>query len=292
MTAFALLLFAATGGLTPIGLGHAASGTRVDLVVRTPPAPAAGRPVALRVLLSDAATDAPVDAPIRLRFYGPLGAQPVEVATVPGALPGYGLATASFPRAGRWALAALARGEWLADNGFDLAAPAPPAGRGRFSRRAGLAAAALLLLLALLALRRRPAVAVALLALALPGGAVAHQMLEPKAAAIPGARVYVPQEIQFALGIRTAPAMVRSFAPPPGSDEAPRQFLAVPENARVDREGRKLVFVRTAPEWFVAREPKLGWEDGGFVAVVNGVAPDEKVVVAGAAFLRNGGAAQ
>jgi hypothetical protein len=52
--------------------------------------------------------------------------------------------------------------------------------------------------------------------------------------------------------------------------------------------------VRIGPERFVAREPKLGWQDqvGGVpqVAVLDGLDLDEKVVIQGAAFLRNGGA--
>ncbi len=280
-------------GLAPAGPGHSAPGTKVDLVVRMPAAAAPGAPVPLRVLASDSATDAPLrGAQLDLRFFGPAGTSPIELKPVAGTLAGHYLATATFPKAGRWALAALADGEWLAANGFTVAAPAKEAGRGRawpWILGAGL------LLAGALAVRRAllPA-GVALLCSLAAGEALAHGYLTPKAAAIPGADVYVPQEIQFALGLRTAPAAVETFPAPAGSGEAPRQFLGIPRSALVDREGKKLVFVRLAPERFVAREPKLGWErdgpDGPRVAVLSDLQLDERVVVDGAAFLRNGGA--
>jgi hypothetical protein len=117
-----------------------------------------------------------------------------------------------------------------------------------------------------------------------PGGDVAP---EP-----PGSRLYLSQEIQFALGLRTAPVKSRTFQAPDGA-QAPRQYPAVPRSAVVERQGIKLVIVRVAPEHFVAREVTLGWAETdaqGFVAVERGVNPGERVLVEGAAFLRNGGA--
>jgi hypothetical protein len=155
-------------------------------------------------------------------------------------------------------------------------------------------AAAVLLLLTVLRTRSRLTVAGALLLLA-AGDARAHGAFSPPPAAVAGADVFVAQEIQFALGIRTLPAAVETFSPPAGIGGAPRAFTGVPRDAIVERDGHKLVFVRVAPERFVAREPKLGWETSGagatVVAVAEGIEPGEKVVVEGAAFLRNGRAA-
>ena len=107
----------------------------------------------------------------------------------------------------------------------------------------------------------------------------------------PGSELGLGQEIQFALGLRTARVTVASFQPPPElSGAAPRSSPAVPRSAVVERDGKKLVFVRLAPERFVAREVTLGWSSGGQVAVEAGLQPGELAVVAGGAFLRNGGA--
>jgi cobalt-zinc-cadmium efflux system membrane fusion protein len=71
---------------------------------------------------------------------------------------------------------------------------------------------------------------------------------------------------------------------------AARQYPAVPRGAIVERNGKKLILVRLSPERFVAREATLGWTAGDWVAVERGANPGEKVVIQGAAFLRNGGA--
>jgi len=114
-----------------------------------------------------------------------------------------------------------------------------------------------------------------------PGGDVAP---EP-----PGSQLYLAQEMQFALGLRTALVELKRFT----ADDpalAARQYPAVPRGAVVERDGKKLIMVRLAPERFVAREVTLGWADGDWVAVERGVNPGDRIVVEGAAFLRNGGA--
>jgi hypothetical protein len=184
--------------------------------------------------------------------------------------------------------------EILATEGLEVAAAVAPGS----SRRSPfwpfiLGIAAALLLFAGLRKRGGKVVAAGLLLLA-ASDARAHGAFIPPPASVPGAKVFLAQEIQFVLGIRTAPATVETFAAPKGSLGAARRFIGVPRSAVVERDGHKLIFVRIGPERFVAREPKLGWQDqvGGVpqVAVLDGLDLDEKVVIQGAAFLRNGGA--
>ncbi len=68
---------------------------------------------------------------------------------------------------------------------------------------------------------------------------------------------------------------------------APRETLAVPEAAVLEVEGRRLVFVHTAPERFEAREVALGRRDGGRVEVTGGLAPGERVTVRGLGAVRH-----
>ncbi len=57
--------------------------------------------------------------------------------------------------------------------------------------------------------------------------------------------------------------------------------LVVPRSAVFEKEGRKLVFVHTAPERFTAREVILGTSLGARVAVTGEVNPGDRVVVTG-----------
>ncbi len=57
--------------------------------------------------------------------------------------------------------------------------------------------------------------------------------------------------------------------------------LVVPRSAVFEKDGRKLVFVHTAPERFTAREVTLGTSLGARVAVMGALAPGDRVVVAG-----------
>ncbi len=57
--------------------------------------------------------------------------------------------------------------------------------------------------------------------------------------------------------------------------------LVVPRTAVFDKDGRKLVFVHTAPERFTAREVTLGASLGARVAVTGDLHPNDRVVVAG-----------
>ena len=57
--------------------------------------------------------------------------------------------------------------------------------------------------------------------------------------------------------------------------------LVVPRSAVFDKDGRKLVFVHTAPERFTAREVTLGTSLGTRVAVAGALTPGDRVVVAG-----------
>lgn len=60
-----------------------------------------------------------------------------------------------------------------------------------------------------------------------------------------------------------------------------RQTTAVPAAALSEVDGKRVVFVRTAPEAFEAREVAPGAQDGAWTAVTSGVSPGEKVVVEG-----------
>jgi hypothetical protein len=285
--------------LAPLGPSHPAEGNRVDLVVRGPAGLRAGEPATLKLLLSDAATDAPVQgAKVSLQLFGPKAQGPIDGEARPGIRPGTYLFETHFPVAGRFAVVASVglRGatELIGADGLEVDSIGPAASSPRspvWPVLLGVAAA--LLLFAALRMRRRSAVAAALLILG-AGDARAHVAFTLPPAALAGARAFLSQELQFALGIRTAPAAAEAFPAPAGSSAASRTFIGVPRSAVVERDGHKLIFVREGPERFVAREPKLGWESegGGLprVSVLDGIVLDEKVVVEGAAFLRNGGA--
>ncbi len=57
--------------------------------------------------------------------------------------------------------------------------------------------------------------------------------------------------------------------------------LVVPRSAVFEKDGRKLVFVHTAPERFTAREVSLGTSLGTRVAVTGDLKPGDRVVVSG-----------
>lgn len=276
-----------TDGLAPLEPGLAQAGTRFDLVLR----PGVD---GCRLLLSDAETDAPVTgAKLGLQRFGKAGTKPIEGAATPGRYEGHYLA--ECPPAGEALVVNAA-----AASGADLftftmpSAPVAPAKPPQTPKKASIpVVAGLALLLAVWLLRRRgPWRALVLgLALTLAGDAAAHGADEAGLPIAPGSELGLGQEIQFALGLRTARVTVASFQPPLElGNAAPRSSPAVPRSAVVERDGKKLVFVRLAPERFVAREVTLGWSSGAQVAVEAGLQPGELAVVAGAAFLRNGGA--
>lgn len=60
-----------------------------------------------------------------------------------------------------------------------------------------------------------------------------------------------------------------------------RQATAVPTASLSELGGKRVVFVRTAPEAFEVREVAPGARDGAWTAVASGVKPGEKVVVEG-----------
>jgi len=62
--------------------------------------------------------------------------------------------------------------------------------------------------------------------------------------------------------------------------------LAVPESAIVDDAGRPVVFVQAAGESFLRRPVRLGIRASGYVGILDGVAPGERVVTAGAYQIR------
>ncbi|MBI3182635.1 MAG: efflux RND transporter periplasmic adaptor subunit [Myxococcales bacterium] len=62
--------------------------------------------------------------------------------------------------------------------------------------------------------------------------------------------------------------------------------LSVPDSAVVEQEGRRFVYVHTAPEWFEPREVRLGRRDGAQVEVLAGLSPGERVVTEGAYSIR------
>ncbi|MHB8419292.1 MAG: hypothetical protein ACYDCL_14540 [Myxococcales bacterium] len=287
------LLLAAAGpdGLAPLGPGYAGAGSRADVVLRPVSEVAAGRSVELKLLVSDALTDAPVSAAkVSLRLFGPQGSADLAADARAAALPGHYLARVTPLVAGSEAFVASVAGDLVAGDGVAVAAASVPAPRRRSWPWASLCLGCAGMVLVL---RRRPALLALCLLCSAAGDARAHGAYTPPPAAVPGADVYVAQEIQFALGLRTARGQIESFEPE-GGEGAPRRFLAVPRSAIVERGGHELLFVRLAPERFVAREPKLGWEtesDGADeVAVLSGLELDENVVVRGAAFLGNGGA--
>ncbi|MHB1845356.1 MAG: hypothetical protein ACYCWW_11050 [Deltaproteobacteria bacterium] len=291
LAALLALVTAVAGGLAPLGPSFAALGDRFDLVAR-PLAPVVrGKPTPVRLLFSDAATDAPQNPKaLSVVVYGPNGSE-AALAAQPDGAEGRFVAAWSPGAVGGYALVARGQDDIVAVDGL-LATPWVPPAPWRPSPAA--VALALALVLGLFGASRalRPLAAAVALALCASGDARAHGNFLPPAAAIPGAEAWVAQELQFALGLRTTPAAFAQFDAPAGSGLAPREELALPRSALVEREGRELVFVRTAPETFVAREPRLGWRSGTLVAVLSGVVPGERVVTSGAAFLRNGGGAK
>jgi membrane fusion protein, heavy metal efflux system len=62
--------------------------------------------------------------------------------------------------------------------------------------------------------------------------------------------------------------------------------IAVPESAVVDDAGQQIVFVQIAGESFARRAVRVGAREGGFVHVLEGVKPGERVVVRGAYLIR------
>ena len=61
---------------------------------------------------------------------------------------------------------------------------------------------------------------------------------------------------------------------------------AVPESAVVDDGGRPVVFVQVTGESFERRPVRLGNREGGYVHVLEGVVPGERVVARGAYLIR------
>ena len=61
----------------------------------------------------------------------------------------------------------------------------------------------------------------------------------------------------------------------------PTDVLTIPKAAVVEAGGKRLVYVHTQPETFVAREVSIEQTDGEDVAVKSGVAEGERVVVIG-----------
>jgi RND family efflux transporter MFP subunit len=61
---------------------------------------------------------------------------------------------------------------------------------------------------------------------------------------------------------------------------------AVPESALVDDGGRPVIFIQPSGEAFVRRPVKLGVREGGYVQILEGAFPGERVVVKGAHLVR------
>lgn len=61
---------------------------------------------------------------------------------------------------------------------------------------------------------------------------------------------------------------------------------AVPESALVDDGGRPVIFVQSSGEAFARRPVKLGVREGGYVQILEGAFPGERVVVKGAHLVR------
>lgn len=282
-----LLTSAPLDGLAPLRPGVAAAGVVLDLVLRP-------NPEGCRLLLSDAESDAPVvGAKLSVTRFGPTDHPTIEATAAAGRYEGHYLL--DRPEPGETLAVAVARGGLPGDL-FVLSAPVVEVAVAEVSRAPSLLPAALgLAVLALLVWRRRArtgrlgALVFALLA---AGDARAHGGDAAGLPVAPGTEVKLAQEIQFALGLRTARVEPATFLPPQASDQAaPRTYPSAMRSAVVERDGKKLIFIRVAPELFVAREVTLGWSNGQNVAVEAGVQPGELAVVSGAGFLRNGGAA-
>jgi len=306
VTALVALLLAAgisgADGLAPGGPGLVAEGSTVFLVVL----PLPGEAGKVKLLLSDAQTDAPLQAEIEVQRFG-AAEKSARAQARSGDLAGhYFVELKAAPEdhaalvlkvtvSGRDPELLVVNG--LATSALPLAPPTPLANASPATPARDLTVAAMLgMSLFFLLLRRtrresanplRPLMLVGLVFWA--ADARAHGPQGDRAPEPPGSLLYLAQEIQFALGVRTAPVELKRFAARE-SALAPRQYPAVPRNAVVERYGKKLVIVRLGPEQFVAREVTLGWAEGDWVAVERGVNPGERVVVSGGAFLRNGGA--
>jgi multidrug efflux pump subunit AcrA (membrane-fusion protein) len=61
---------------------------------------------------------------------------------------------------------------------------------------------------------------------------------------------------------------------------------AVPETALVDDGGRPVIFVQSSGEAFARRPVRLGVREGGYVQLLEGAFPGERVVVKGAHLVR------
>lgn len=61
---------------------------------------------------------------------------------------------------------------------------------------------------------------------------------------------------------------------------------AVPESALVDDAGRPVIFIQESGEAFLRRPVKLGIREGGYVEVLEGAMPGERVVTRGAHLIR------
>jgi membrane fusion protein, heavy metal efflux system len=61
---------------------------------------------------------------------------------------------------------------------------------------------------------------------------------------------------------------------------------AVPESAVVDDGGRPVIFIQRSGEAFVRRPVTLGIREGGYVQVLEGAFPGERVVTRGAHLIR------
>lgn len=67
---------------------------------------------------------------------------------------------------------------------------------------------------------------------------------------------------------------------------APVSRLVIPRTAVIDDGGRPVVYLQTGGEMFVRRAVELGLNDGGYVEVVRGVRPGERVVSEGAYYVK------
>lgn len=70
---------------------------------------------------------------------------------------------------------------------------------------------------------------------------------------------------------------------------AREETLAVPDAAIVQLEGRRVVYVHTAPEEFVARDVSLGAKDGAYYTLKQGLQEGDRVVTVGTYHLRSAG---
>jgi hypothetical protein len=68
--------------------------------------------------------------------------------------------------------------------------------------------------------------------------------------------------------------------------DAAVRATVVPEPAIVDDAGRPIVFVQVEGESFVRKPVTLGAREGGFVQVVEGLRPGERVVTRGGNLIR------